>query len=250
MAADARDGMEYPMITLDGGSEPGYRGLFTHEIGHNWFYGQVGSNETYRAAMDEGFTQFLTVWGLNRIDGENLVTGTPKSKYRRHFTEPVNVLDKDVLDRYTQSALTQTGTQINTHSDDFNSALGQGGGYGQVYFKTASMLYNLEYVLGDSLFEAAIHHYFEQWKFAHPYFEDFRASVIQFTHVDLSWFFDEWFETNKTLDYGIGGIRKEAGENNYAIKFHRDGEMQMPIDFTVTARDGTKHSYYYTQHLV
>jgi len=244
VAADARDGMEYPMITMDGGSEPGYRGLFTHEIGHNWFYGQVGSNETYRAAMDEGFTQFLTVWGLNLIDGENMVLGTPKSAYRRHFMEPVNVLDKDVLDRYTQTALNQTGTQINTHSDDFNSALGQGGGYGQVYFKTASMLYNLQYVLGDSLFEAAMHHYFEQWKFAHPYFEDFRASVIQYTHVDLSWFFDEWFETNKTLDYGIGGIHKASGADNYSIKFHRYGEMQMPIDFTVTAKDGKKYSYY------
>jgi len=60
-------------------------------------------------------------------------------------------------------------------------------GYGIVYYKTATMLYNLQYVLGDSLFDAALHHYFEQWKFAHPYFEDFRASVIQFTHVDLSW---------------------------------------------------------------
>ena len=64
VVADARDGMEYPMLTLDGGSDPGYRGLFVHEIGHNWFYGMVGTNETYRAMLDEGFTQFLTGWGL------------------------------------------------------------------------------------------------------------------------------------------------------------------------------------------
>ena len=64
IVADARDGMEYPMITLDGGSDPGYRGLLAHEIGHQWFYAQVGSNETYRAALDEGFTQFLTAWAL------------------------------------------------------------------------------------------------------------------------------------------------------------------------------------------
>ena len=58
IVADARDGMEYPMITLDGGKDPSYRGLLAHEIGHQWFYAQVGSNETYRAALDEGFTQF------------------------------------------------------------------------------------------------------------------------------------------------------------------------------------------------
>ena len=58
IVADARDGMEYPMITLDGGKDPSYRGLLAHEIGHQWFYAMVGSNETYRAALDEGFTIF------------------------------------------------------------------------------------------------------------------------------------------------------------------------------------------------
>ena len=212
VAADANEGMEYPMLTLDAGAEPGYRGLLVHEIGHNWFYGQVGSNETYRAAMDEGFTQYLTALGLRRIDGDTLYTGRIRSNYRRHFAEPVNVMDLRVLTSYTASALNQNELALNTHSDDFHGAIGQGGGYGTVYYKTASMLYNLEYTLGDSLFKAAMQHYFSQWRFAHPYFEDFRASMIQYTHVDLSWFFDEWFETTKTLDYGIKGIPQNKGD--------------------------------------
>jgi hypothetical protein len=244
VAADARDGMEYPMITMDGGADPGYRGLFIHEIGHNWFYGQVGSNETYRAAMDEGFTQFLTVWGMQRIEGEKQPKHASLWHYRKHFATTTPILDGTLLNRYSHEELTQAaGLPLNTHSDDFHSALGQGGGYGQVYFKTGSMLYNLEYTLGDSLFKAAIHHYFEQWKFAHPYFEDFRASVIQFTGADLSWFFDEWFETTKTLDYGICGIHKIRGTDSFAIKFRRTGEMQMPIDFTVTGKDGSKQGF-------
>ena len=244
VAADAQDGMEYPMITMDGGQEPGYRGLFTHEIGHNWFYAQVGSNETYRAAMDEGFTQFITSTGLRIIDGDTMVVAKPKSKYRQRFANPTLVMDRNALGSYISAALNQTETQLNTHSDDFHGALGQGGGYGIVYYKTASMLYNLQYVLGDSLFQATLHHYFEQWKFAHPYFEDFRASVIQFTHVDLSWFFDEWFESTKTLDYSIRGIHRIRGTDSFAIRFRRRGEMQMPVDFTVTARDNNKYSFY------
>lgn len=245
VAADAADGMEYPMLTLDGGGDPGYRGLLTHEIGHNWFYGQVGSNETYRAAMDEGFTQFLTAWGADRIEGEpHAKKGSLKKGYKSFFTEPTPVLDGVFLNRYTTAELNHDELPLNTHSDDFHSALGQGGGYGTVYFKTATMLYNLQYTLGDSLFSAAMHHYFEQWKFAHPYFEDFRASMIQFTRVDLSWFFDEWFETTKTLDYGIGRIHKIHGTDSFAIKFHRKGEMQMPIDFTVTAKNGAKYNFY------
>jgi aminopeptidase N len=243
VAADAQDGMEYPMLTLDGGSEPGYRGLLAHEIGHNWFYGQVGSNETYRAAMDEGFTQFLTAWSLRKIDGDTMVAGKPKG-YRGRFAEPLLVTERQVYYGYTMNALNKNDLPLNTHSDDFRSALGQGGGYGEVYYKTATMLYNLQYTLGDSLYLAALHHYFEQWKFAHPYFEDFRASVIQFTHVDLSWFFDEWFETTKSLDYSICGIRKLPGADSFAVRLRRSGEMQMPIDLTVTDKDGSKHSYY------
>jgi uncharacterized phage-like protein YoqJ len=31
-------------------------------------------------------------------------------------------------------------------------------------------------------------HYVAKWKFAHPYFEDFRQSIIEYTHQDLNWF--------------------------------------------------------------
>ncbi|MBS1587489.1 MAG: M1 family metallopeptidase [Bacteroidetes bacterium] len=243
VAADAADGMEYPMLRLDGGREPGFHGLLVHEIGHNWFYGMVGNNETYRASLDEGFTQFLTSWGLRRIDGDTEIRDRQKSWYRRLFAEPVNTMDRNTLYGYTVTALNQNELPLNTHSDDFHSALDHGGGYGMVYYKTASMLYNLQYVLGDSLFHSALKHYFAQWRFAHPYFEDFRASIINYTHVDLNWFFDEWLETTKQIDYGISAIKRISGSDSFAIKFKRKGDMQMPVDFTVTAKDGSKQTY-------
>lgn len=244
VAADAADGMEYPMLTLDGGGEPGYRGLLVHEIGHNWFYGMVGSNETYRAAMDEGFTQFLTAWGLNKIDGKYIVEGFPKSKWRKKFYEPKDSRDARVFNYYIATAIAGKELPLNTHSNDFHDALGHEGGYGLVYYKTASMLYNLQYVLGDSLFLETMQHYFNQWEMAHPYFEDFRNSVIQFTHIDLNWFFDEWFETTKTIDYSVNSIKKIKGTDSFAIKMKRLGQMQMPIDFTVTQKNGTQQSYH------
>lgn len=243
VAADARDGMEYPMLTLDGGAEPGYRGLLVHEIGHNWFYGMVGSNETYRAAMDEGFTQFLTAWGMERIDGKYIKANPPKSRYRRKFYEPTKARDARVFDAYLYTAMNGNELPLNTHSNDFHDALGHEGGYGMVYYKTASMLYNLQYTLGDSLFLAAMQHYFDQWKMAHPYFEDFKSSVIRFTKVDLNWFFDEWFETTKKIDYEVACIKKIAPDS-FAIHLRRNGSMQMPIDFTVTEKNGAQKTYY------
>jgi len=247
IVADARDGMEYPMITLDSGSDPGYRGLLAHEIGHQWFYAQVGSNETYRAALDEGFTQFLTAWALTKIDGENLVREKPSSKYGQRFTKDVKAIDSRVYYAYLRDATKYNDPALNTHSDDFGSALGHGGGYRHVYYKTGAMLYNLQYVLGDELFIEAMQHYFQKWKMAHPYFEDFREAIIEYTKVDLNWFFDQWLETSKTIDYSIDNIEKTT-EDNFEVTFERKGEMQMPIDFSVFANDGKEHKFHIPNH--
>lgn len=237
IVADARDGMEYPMLTLDGGLSPGYYSLFAHEVGHNWFFGMVGNNETYRAALDEGFTQFLTNWCMTRLFGE--VQPSKKNPY------PITRREQTIYNGYIRDAIRNEDMPLNTHSDDFNGALNHGGGYGHVYYKTATMLYNLQYVLGDTLFLAAMQHYFNQWKMAHPYMEDFRNSIIQFTHVDLNWFFDQWMETTKSIDYGVTGFRRagrtstSGGQtmDNYKLQLERFGEMQMPLDITVYGKD-------------
>ena len=247
IVADAADGMEYPMITLDGGRSPGYYGLFAHEIGHNWFFGMVGNNETYRASLDEGFTQFLTHWSMSRLFQENPIVNT-KNKYIKKYYRPLPLLDQNVYLGYVRDAINEDDPALNTHSDDFNGALNHGGGYGNVYYKTATMLYNLQYVLGEDLFQKSLQHYFNQWKMAHPYFEDFRASIIQYSKTDLNWFFDQWLETSKHTDYSVDKVKlvnkvnKVDGVNggtNFEIQFSRKGLMQMPVDFTVFTKDSS-----------
>ena len=245
IVADAQDGMEYPMLTLDGGSDPSYRGLLVHEIGHNWFYGQVGNNETYRAALDEGFTQFLTAWGLERIDGDKMVQNISSNKYIANHTKDLHPRDRSVYYSYIKDATRNNTPQLNTHSDDFGSALGHGGGYRHVYYKTAAMLYNLQYVLGDELFLEAIQHYFATWKIAHPYFGDFRKTVINYTKVDLNWFFDQWMETTKDIDYAVKSAKKLKGSDElFELTFERKADMQMPIDFTVVSKSGQDTQYH------
>lgn len=244
IAADAADGMEYPMLTLDGGRNPGYRGLLVHEIGHNWYYGMIGTNETYRAAMDEGFTQYITAEGLRMIDGDTLLEVKPKG-WRAKYWEPKHPSDVRVLYPYVYNTTIGGDHQLNTHSDDFNGAWHHGGGYSNVYYKSASMLYSLRLVLGEELFHQAMLNYFDQWKFAHPYFEDFRNSIIQYTKTDLNWFFDQWWETTKPLDYGIQKIKEVKGTDSVTITFKRqEKSMQMPIDFVVIDKNKQQQAYY------
>jgi hypothetical protein len=245
VVADARDGMEYPMLTLDGGFTPDYHGLLAHEVGHNWFFGMVGSNETYRAALDEGFTQFLTAWSLVKIDGDTLKETRPQKKYVNKYTRDDLAIDSRVYYPYIVDAAKFDESTLNTHSDDFNGALGHGGGYRNVYFKTATMLYNLQYVLGDSLFLGAMSHYFNKWKIAHPYMEDFRDAITEYTQTDLTWFFDQWIETAKVIDYKVDCVHKVKGEADaFEITIKRNGKMQMPIDLRVTGKDGKTYDYY------
>lgn len=233
VAADARDGMEYPMLTLNGGNWPGHQYVIAHEVAHNWFFAMIGSNETYRAFMDEGFTQFLTSWSIKRFN-----------KY------PITASAYDegsVYNGYLYDAVNNNDAALNTHSDDFSSATGHGGGYRHVYYKTATMLYNLQYVLGDELFLSSMQHYFEKWKFAHPYPEDFRKAIIEHSKVDLNWFFDQWMETTKKIDYKILPYKsiksKVANKYAYEIRLKRVGDMQMPIDLSIRDAKNIEHNY-------
>lgn len=231
IAADANDGMEYPMLTLDGGSYPGHQGLIAHEVGHMWFYGMLGSNETYRAFMDEGFTQFLTAWSMDKLTGNRPFLGNmPYSRFARSHYPYVNT----VVEGFDH--------KLNTHSSDFRGAIRQGGGYGLVYTKASSMLYALNYVLGDSLFLGAIQHYVNTWKICHPYPEDFRKTITDFVQTDLNWFFDQWLETTKTLDYGIEKVKQKG--DSLSITLKREGEMEMPIDLDIYLENGDTLRYH------
>jgi len=246
VVADAQDGMEYPMLVLCGGQFPSHASLIAHEVGHNWFYGMVANNEQYRAALDEGLTQFITVWAMERFFGEIQYAQTDNRYYNR-FRNPYRQRYYRLYYGYIGAVHDGFDYPLNTHSADFRGAIRQDGGYGLVYFKFGTMLYNLQYVLGEELFLRALRYYFDKWKFRHPYFEDFRQSIIEYTQTNLNWFFDQWLETTKVCDYSIERVRRLKNDSipyRYAITFERKGEMQMPLDITVTTRKGLKYAYY------
>ena len=90
--------------------------------------------------------------------------------------------------------------------------------------------------MGDDLFPSSDEKLFLKHEIAHPYLNDFRNSIIQFTGVDLNWFFDQWLDTNKDLDYSIKKVEKL--ENDSVLITLLDGEMEMPIDLTIDSKFG------------
>ena len=91
----------------------------------------------------------------------------------------------------------------------------------------------------EKLFYEAMQHYFKEWSIAHPYLQDFRNSIIQYTKFDLNWFFDQWLETNKYIDYSIKNVKRDS-TNLYTVIIERKGSMQMPLDILIIEATGSR----------
>ena len=171
---------------------------------------------------------------IRKVDGKYVVQKPSKSKYIQKYQSPTLVNDIRMYYGYISNALILQDAQLNTHSSAFGNGIRHGGGYGHVYYKAACMLTNLQQVLGDDLFLAAMQNYVQNWRVAHPYPEDFRNSIISFTKTDLNWFFDQWLETTNTIDYAVQGVNPILGKaNHYSIALKRKGKMQMPLDIYI-----------------
>ncbi len=150
-------GMEYPTIAIIAPlqSERDLDETIAHELGHNWFYGALASNERDYPWMDEGLNTFYEYRYI-------------EFKYGRQTQE------KELL--FEAKAKLQTDQPIATSSAQFSMT-----NYDLVaYHKTAEWMAYLQQVLGNSLFQKMMQAYFSQLKFTHPYPEDFKSVVKQF----------------------------------------------------------------------
>ncbi|UCE17730.1 MAG: M1 family metallopeptidase [Gemmatimonadota bacterium] len=239
--ADVDQGMEYPMIVMCGGTSPSYQYLFYHEIGHNWFYGAVGSNETAYPCLDEGFTTYLTAFALDSLveEYENLDWPDLKTWYERTFYQKRNMR----LSRYHKYlTLAKTGYEekVLIHSDQTRERLTY---RNSAYNKPAITLYMLEYVLGDDVFNEVVRTYYERYTFHHPYPDDFMAIAEEISGRPLHWFFEQWWNTTKTCDYAVASLKNKklsSGQYEVNIGLRRCGEIIMPIDLVLTLADGTR----------
>lgn len=179
-------GMEYPMITLitspDAGPEQ-LDAVITHEVGHNWFMGLLGSNERTHAWMDEGLNSYFQFryeaekYRYNSIFGSSL----PESVRKLEPGDFQAVIYKALNERVSMDEPIDQPSANYSSKDDYARS---------VYLKTAIWLYVLEIQLGRPMIDQAFHNYYEQWKFRHPYPEDFRSVLEKEAGSDLSPYFD------------------------------------------------------------
>ncbi|MEW6467923.1 MAG: M1 family metallopeptidase [Bacteroidota bacterium] len=210
-ALSAGGGMEYPNITVIGhmGSPFLLETVIMHEVGHNWFYGILGSNERVHPWMDEGIN--------SANENRYIETKYPDAKL---IGEAANSPIGQMFDigqyyhkaqyelSYIVNAKRNLDQPIEFPSEEY-TMLNYGG---IVYSKTAIAFDYLMAYLGEELYDKCMHNYFDQWKFKHPQPADLRKVFEETTGKKLDWFFNDMINTTKKLDYRIVSYDKNTGD--------------------------------------
>ena len=221
-------GMEYPMATLITGerSYPSLLSVTIHEALHSWYQMLLGTNESYLAWMDEGFTSFAQ--NITQIYLFNDI-------YKLDLVNPL----RRSYERYYNFIKTGLEEPLSTHSDHFstNQAYGVGS-----YTKGAMFLMQLGYIIGEDILFKALKRYYNEWKFKHPDEYDFIRIMEKESGMELDWYIDYWIKTTHTIDYSLE--IKEENENEILVSVNRIGKMPMPIEIEVVYEDSSKKIFY------
>ena len=179
-------GMEYPMVTVIGrnGSARDLDEVLAHEVGHNWFYGILASNERDHAWMDEGLNSYY----------EQRYMAAFYPDYRPEFFDlPVDI---DRLG-YHYTARTGSDQPPSTRAD----SLSEYNYWIEAYSKPVLLLNKLEAEVGRPVIDRIMRTYYERWSFRHPRPADFFAVAAEFLTPEQTDYLRTGFLTDEPLDF-------------------------------------------------
>jgi hypothetical protein len=180
-------GMEYPTITLITTDEAGQEldATIVHEVGHNWFYGALASNERQHPWMDEGMNTFYQKrYELNKYGTYSHLDGLPRGRGKKSPDDDeqwlLSIMAKIYKDQPIETPSTKF-TELN---------------YGLItYIKASRWMKKLENELGTTAFDDCMKRYYNEWKFKHPYPDDFKRSIEACSGKDLNNVFIELYNS-------------------------------------------------------
>ncbi|HET8713168.1 MAG TPA: M1 family aminopeptidase [Gemmatimonadales bacterium] len=213
------EGMEYPMLifcpSLQKREDQFW--ILTHELGHQWFPMQAGSDERRYPWMDEGFNTFA-----DYDVAEAFFKGTAYG----------DTVRRELLTAYNTNATPGNEQPMITKPDEVRQL------YWNAYQKPALMLTLLrDAVLGRDEFDRAFREYFRRWKGKHPQPADFFRTMSDMTGRDLDWFWRNWIYTTARLDQAVDEVRRE-GDSTFITLSNR-GQMVLPVQLELRYNDGT-----------
>ncbi len=245
-ALSAGAGMEYPNVTVIGiSSTPeSLERVIVHEVGHNWFYGQLGSNERDHAWMDEGINSYYEARYFDEKYPDEKVyslTGIEKLDNRLNLDES----DLSYL-AYLTAARKNKDQAIEEKSQNYTNL----NYFATVYGKAALAFNYLSQYLGQAKFDKIMKKYYQSYEFKHPQPQDIRRIFNEESGKYLDWFFDEQINTTKKIDYRIAKLKTKAqqiGNTSFdaIIVKNKDGNVRAPYPITAFKDDKAIKTIWY-----
>src|SRR6266699_1473949 len=212
------EGMEYPMViycpSLQKREDQYW--VLMHELGHQWFPMQVGSDERRYPWMDEGFNTFA-----DYDAAEAFFKGTAYG----------DTVRRELLSAYAATAIAGSEQPMITKPDEVRQL------YWTAYQKPALMLSILrDAVVGRQEFDRAFREYARRWKGKHPQPADFFRTMSDLTGRDLDWFWRSWIYTTARLDQAVDSVR--AGSDSAFLYLSNRAQMVLPVTLELRYADG------------
>lgn len=222
----AGGGMEYPTITIIGESQNliQFEEVLVHEIGHNWFYGILASNERVVPWMDEGLNSYLELkyfeknypnHTLGDLFGNwaDWLTGDDKEKMLSYYYWSYIMRASRNLDQPLNLA-------ADAYSEDNYAEI--------VYAKSAIIFRYLQEYLGEDIMRDIMHTYFNKFKNNHVYPEDFWQVAEEVSGKKLKWMNEDLFSTQK-LDYAVLSAGFNENTKDLEVLVQNKGGVKSPI---------------------
>ncbi|WP_058300962.1 M1 family metallopeptidase [Gorillibacterium timonense] len=216
-------GMEYPTLITAWGASAETPGLslervIVHEIGHQWWYGMVASNEFEEAWLDEGFTSYAEDKVMEREYGETSNLPVEAS----YVTNP--------------ESLKLPSWEYGSHD-----------GYSDnVYIRGKLVLNAIERQIGQDKMTRVLRSYFSRYKFQHPSTENFQSTLESTTGKSWSEFFQAYVYGNLMSDFSVDAIRvrkletssKDAPSYENLVMIRKQGGPWPSVPIRIHFRDG------------
>ena len=225
-------GMEYPTLVTVSSSVPPYLGVLDaeqvtiHEIGHQWWYGMVATNEFEEAWMDEGFTTFSTRKLSDQLYGADRSMG--------------DVLGLRIGQLATDRGEYMAVARLDPPDQNAWSFYGSGSYAGNVYAKVDLILTTLERYIGPDKMTDLLRLYFQRYAFHHPRTEDFLGVVREVVGNGYDRFFQQALYTSALFDYSVEPPNVERDGQGYksSVTARRLEDGVMPVEVVTTFQDG------------
>ncbi len=253
--------MEYPtLITVAVSCNEAKRNMspewtVMHEMGHQFWYGLVASNEFEEPWIDEGFTSFSDIRALNAAYG--YISHYKYYLERKGFAIPYTFdITLDPMDRrmnrYRNAGMVEP---VNQPSWEFATYASY---KAHAYDKAAMMLATLENLLGTETFLNVMQTFASRYSYKHPTTQDFIDVVNEIAPEPMNWFFEKILYGAADIDLMVQDISSKpispvngldeqgklysntkAGSGYESrIVLKRNGDLAIPAEIAVSFENG------------